>query len=265
MSDDDARVAIGGYANDGNGRYSGHVRIFHVSLAQGRVCRPSQGECDKPEVCDGFSDECPLDEKFGNEKVCRPAEDACDVEEYCSGFSNTCSDDDFKYTGGYTYKCGTSQYLCGVTEGELINKKNPNGKNEKMKPVYYIGSTGEGTCVLGSAAEVVELDPVNCAKALNTVPFQPMPASGTCENARGISNFVSLECVSTLDPEKEELVKEWRWCGKCETVYKSFYDCTTTAYGDPASSEFGDECPDSIGSPARRFLRFLRNLHAIVK
>ncbi|MEM7603901.1 MAG: hypothetical protein AAF411_00990 [Myxococcota bacterium] len=56
----------------------------------GSVCREAAGPCDLPELCDGASAECPLDEKQPMGFVCNEAAGECDVPEVCSGTANAC-------------------------------------------------------------------------------------------------------------------------------------------------------------------------------
>ncbi|MBL8603385.1 MAG: hypothetical protein JNK72_15780 [Myxococcales bacterium] len=57
------------------------------------VCRPSAGDCDVQENCNGSSDTCPADAFRSNATVCRAAAGACDAPESCSGTSALCPGD----------------------------------------------------------------------------------------------------------------------------------------------------------------------------
>jgi hypothetical protein len=172
------------------------------------VCRLSNGVCDEEERCINHYPFCPPDFKKGSSTVCRSAVIAadgttCDEEEYCTGTSNDCQDDTFlpdtsvcrpgidmcdipeTCTGsspicppdlrndlGYTYKCSTTQFLCGVGPGNLtINSGNG----------YLFGS-----CGIGTARTFTILDWPNCLT-------QCMQA--ICPNGRGLSNYAEGHCV----------------------------------------------------------------------
>jgi hypothetical protein len=66
---------------------------------QSSVCRPTAGDCDVAEVCDGLSTECPPDGFLGSSTVCRPAAGACDLAEACTGTSASCPLDRFRPSG----------------------------------------------------------------------------------------------------------------------------------------------------------------------
>ncbi len=58
----------------------------------GLECRPAQGACDLPEMCDGILPICPTN-VFKAAGVCRPAKGPCDVAETCSGVGPACPAD----------------------------------------------------------------------------------------------------------------------------------------------------------------------------
>ena len=64
---------------------------------QGAYCREAKGECDLPEVCNGFSEFCP-DDLFKRDT------EECGHEEYC--FNGTCRSNDrqCKFLWGFTAK-----------------------------------------------------------------------------------------------------------------------------------------------------------------
>jgi hypothetical protein len=59
----------------------------------GTPCRPSAGECDVAEACDGVSTTCPDDAFLDASRVCRAAVAACDAAERCTGTSPGCPAD----------------------------------------------------------------------------------------------------------------------------------------------------------------------------
>jgi len=134
------------------------------------VCREAKSPCDYPETCDGWTDDCPPDTWHNEEFECREAQDYCDVPEYCTGNSGECPAD-VRYDYAYTFKCSTTQFLCGISRDELsVN----NG-----------GSYFSGSCGIGTARDFVDL---------------PYPAcldndlKDKCPNNRGLSNWSESHC-----------------------------------------------------------------------
>src|SRR5207245_639137 len=62
------------------------VDCQHPAGNMGVMCRPTVGDCDAAEFCDGLNPECPGDEK--STAVCRAAAGACDAAERCDGVHN---------------------------------------------------------------------------------------------------------------------------------------------------------------------------------
>jgi len=62
----------------------------------GAICRPSEGECDVSEYCNGSDRNCPPDSFKPATEVCRDSNDltgACDPAEYCTETSAECPED----------------------------------------------------------------------------------------------------------------------------------------------------------------------------
>lgn len=71
---------------------SGQAVCVHTPGGQGIVCRPSAGDCDVAEMCDGLSTSCPND-GFTMGGTCRAAAGACDLPEVCDGSGAECPRD----------------------------------------------------------------------------------------------------------------------------------------------------------------------------
>lgn len=71
------------------------VCVDHVQPV-GFVCRTVAGLCDIEEICDGISNECPMDGFRDGTKICRPLGGICDMPEFCSGISVDCPIDGFQ-------------------------------------------------------------------------------------------------------------------------------------------------------------------------
>jgi hypothetical protein len=147
-----------------------------VKKPEGYICRykADYTECDFEEKCDGFLNHCPEDTWEVEGVECRPVADKCDVAEYCTGDSPYCPED-FGNDNAYTFKCSTTQYLCGVKRCEL--SQNSGGS-------YYIG-TGTANCGIGTANNFVELDYPACL-------YECLQSK--CPNNRGLSNWSQSHC-----------------------------------------------------------------------
>jgi len=77
------------------------------------LCRPSAGECDVEEHCDGAQRECPVDGFEPDTTMCRPAAWYCDAAEYCTGLSADCPDDAFQPVGT---SCDDGEYCTDPDE-----------------------------------------------------------------------------------------------------------------------------------------------------
>ena len=125
------------------------------------VCRAANGFCDKAEVCDGVSKNCPPDtfkpsglvcgevnngacdatdrcdgqgsciyNVAPNVTLCRAAQDACDVSEYCDGISTQCPANTYAVSGTICGPAPTlvcdAQNTCNGS-GVCIDTISPNG------------------------------------------------------------------------------------------------------------------------------------------
>jgi len=96
-----ACIATSGGCVDGSG----------TIVRDGRVCRPSAGACDRPEVCDGISPTCPPDRVTLPGVMCRGGA-ICDPPEFCDGTSHLCPDNVAGIDGDFTCYSGS-----GVCDG----------------------------------------------------------------------------------------------------------------------------------------------------
>jgi len=134
------------------------------------VCREAKSACDYEETCDGVHDECPPDTWHNEEFLCREAQDGCDVPEYCTGASGDCPPDT-GYDYAYTFKCSTTQYLCGISRDDL-SLGNGGG--------YFSGS-----CGIGTANNFIDLPYPECLDD---------DLHAKCPNNRGLSNWSESNC-----------------------------------------------------------------------
>jgi hypothetical protein len=133
-------------------------------------CRYKVSDCDFAETCNGISDDCPEDSWEWEGVECRPAASACDVPEYCTGYSGECPDDN-RHDYAYTFKCSTTQFLCGVKRDELSTNSG--------------GSYFFGNCGIGTARDFVYLPYPDCLSDC---------LKDKCPNNRGLSNWSEAHC-----------------------------------------------------------------------
>lgn len=80
---------------------SSRVCTYHIK-PDGETCRPSEGECDISETCDGTDRDCPPDSFKPATELCRESTDpggTCDPAEYCTGTSPECPEDSVEPEG----------------------------------------------------------------------------------------------------------------------------------------------------------------------
>lgn len=78
------------------------------------VCRPSAGECDVQELCDGTNLDCPPD--LRRTSTCRPSRGDCDPAEVCDGTSAVCPPDELaagSVCRGSTGECDRAEVCTG--------------------------------------------------------------------------------------------------------------------------------------------------------
>lgn len=141
-------------------------------------------ECTIDNHCQHLNDACAFgvcnngvcDQAFHpTDAICRLAVDACDAPELCTGVSAHCPSD-IKRDKGYTFKCGTTQYVCAM-DPNLIRLK-PRGNS------YEVGSN-DNVCIIGTGSLFVVLPWPQCVtQCLNK----------TCPNNKDISNYSILHC-----------------------------------------------------------------------
>jgi len=105
----------------------------------GYVCRPSAGVCDVAETCSGFSPFCPSDSFLPNSTICRPSTGGCDIAEYCTGSSADCPVDITGISGVIAISASKSNYIRGHTCALL------NTSSVKCWGHNWHGELGDGT------------------------------------------------------------------------------------------------------------------------
>jgi hypothetical protein len=88
----DGILDVGEECDTGSLLGTGCCLLGCLTAPLGLECRPAEGSCDLPEVCDGVSPVCPTN-AFKPVQVCRPAAGPCDHEETCSGVGPACPAD----------------------------------------------------------------------------------------------------------------------------------------------------------------------------
>ena len=70
-----------------------HMCENPLITSEDHVCRPSAGDCDARETCNGTDPDCPADELAGEGTECRASTGPCDPAETCDGESGACPED----------------------------------------------------------------------------------------------------------------------------------------------------------------------------
>jgi hypothetical protein len=98
-------------------------------VQQGIVCRPSIGDCDPAETCDGMVGQCPSDVRAPSAVVCRPPAGPCDVAETCDGVAALCPADETT-CGLYACTASGCKSTCATTSDCALSAvcDLPNGK-----------------------------------------------------------------------------------------------------------------------------------------
>ena len=117
--------------------------------------------------------------------LCRPVQNACDVPEVCTGNSASCPVDLMK-DKGYTYKCGLTQFMCGITKDDLSFQGN----------AYYIGnySDHDTSCSIGTGSLFVDLLWPQCVSTCIPKICPPVEIRGKMIS-QGLSNYGITHCV----------------------------------------------------------------------
>src|SRR5581483_2515218 len=148
----------------------------------GTECRPSAGDCDVAETCDGSSPACPADGFQPSTTTCRPSAGPCDIAENCTGSSATCPPDAFESSAG-AFVCRPAAGPCDVPETCA-------GNSAACPP------DGKSTAVCRPAAGPCDLAE-SCDGVSDTCPTDQKstavcrPAAGQCDVAEtcdGVSN-----------------------------------------------------------------------------
>lgn len=134
------------------------------------MCRPADGECDLPEMCDGINKDCPDDSFKAAGEMCGATGSElgyCEIQDTCDG-SGGCQDLGDEPTE-YTFKCGTTNFLCGdEVDGSLCND-------------------GAKTTLTASKEECDGLIAAMLNPHINTYDT-------TCPNGKAISHYVIYDC-----------------------------------------------------------------------
>jgi hypothetical protein len=139
------------------------------------------GSC-KIGKCNLTSGNCTLQAK-PMDTLCRPksATNLCDVPEFCNGYTYECPSD-LAYDMGYSMKCATQQFVCGVPKSQFTSKLNGRGEQ-----VWSIGN-----CTIGAGTSFTDLLWPDCTTGVGSCIVD-----GKCPNNRGLSNYAVTKCNPT--------------------------------------------------------------------
>ncbi|MCP4602102.1 MAG: hypothetical protein GY847_16565 [Proteobacteria bacterium] len=147
----------------------------------GYECRPSFGDCDVAEMCDGASTECPTNSLVASGTECRALDGLCDASEYCDGISPQCPADAIEAAGTE----------CRGSAGDCDTIETCDGNSNQCPPDSYEPSTVvchasqgpcdvEETCTGSSAqcpADQFQLSTYQCGGTPSAVEYI---CSGSC-------------------------------------------------------------------------------------
>ncbi len=196
-------------------------------MLDGIMCRPSAGDCDAAEVCDGVSTECPADVMVSMGTECRAAAGDCDAPESCDGVTAECPPDDCAGAGTLcdggkgpgTGECDGACLCEPVMPGcEVIGDCADNDNDDIRDDGCVWWACVAGTC---EATDVVFADMAG--------GFGACPPDGAAD---GNDRFAALNCFANVDPNGK---------GKftCE-------DNPPVAFNVDAGGAFGSCDPDGV-------------------
>lgn len=110
----------------------------------GTVCRPANGACDVPEMCNGSSSACPPDGFVGANTTCRAPAGNCDLPESCTGTSPTCPADVLR-PSSFVCRAATSS---GCDRAETCSGSDPTCPSDTFLPNGSVCRPPSGACDL---------------------------------------------------------------------------------------------------------------------
>jgi cysteine-rich repeat protein len=146
---DDTECGIEG-CSTGTCDRSAHVCSV-TPLPPGTPCRPSAGDCDEGEACDGESPGCPADALAPASTTCRPASGPCDIEERCTGSSAACPADAFLPPGASCSDADPCTYPDLCDDGGTCLSSDTGELHDVLK----ISSGDNHTCALMTTGAVM--------------------------------------------------------------------------------------------------------------
>jgi hypothetical protein len=204
----------------GNGSATSCCTTLCEYRAVGLTCRPTAGDCDVVETCDGVSDQCPADAFQPVNFVCRAPAGGCDVAELCSGSGPVCPGDAVEPNGTVCRApggdCDVSEFCDGVgtacpadgfvssgttcrTAGgqcdvpEACTGSGPTCPGDVLRPNGFVCRAGTGECDPAETCDGVDID---CPEDAFVPDDTPCDDNSACTDEdlcfRGV-------CVGTAD------------------------------------------------------------------
>jgi hypothetical protein len=167
------------------------------------LCRAADGECDKPEYCDGVSKDCAADSFKPAGEACGSTSLAdCELQDKCDGSGN-CMDSGFDPIE-YTFKCGTDNFLCGnEVDGSLCN----DGAKSTQKATQE-QCDGLIAAMLNPAIDTFSVKCPNGNAISHYVVYDCHGTSGTKYELDG-GEEIAVSCSRRLGAKKSFLPKVW--------------------------------------------------------
>lgn len=175
-----------------------------VPSSSGTVCRVAGDLCDEPEVCNGVSPFCPMEDvKKPIGTICRAAVDLCDVEDTCDGVTDSCVD--VKAASGTV--CRPSVGACDVQD-------TCDGFSDTCQDVKVPGGTVCRPAVYGLDGTSCDI-PESCSGIDNDCPSDEFRSAGyVCRSPQDACD-VSDMCSGTSATCPEDLRNDYATSMKC--------------------------------------------------
>lgn len=170
-----------------------------VTAAAMHACRPSGGDCDVAERCDGVSPTCPSDTLVAAATVCRAASDSCDAPETCTGTDAACPPPGAPLPNGSvcrpadpTRPCDASETCNGATANCPPDTFVPLSSNTVCRPA--VGPCDVPEFCAGDSMDCTAVDAVRPANSLCNLKTGLCDDDDYCDGA-------STACPNRLQPD----------------------------------------------------------------
>lgn len=206
-----------------DGQCSEDGRCLGTLLPTGTECRPSSGDCDPAETCDGKSAACPTDALAASGTRCRGLQGACDVAEVCDGVTSHCPADGFAAS---TTPCRPDIGPCDAAE--YCSGAAPDCPADAFRDASVVCRPTTAVC---DAAETCSGTSAQCPPDdVAGTDVVCRDAAGPCdlvENCDGVAAACPEDGYAGVDVECRAVAGD---CDQAESCTGSGPDCPTDTY-----------------------------------